>query len=44
MELVIYLLIGLIVFDIIALRWGADSSDGADSPEWERRRRWYGFH
>lgn len=44
MELVIYLLIGLIVFDIVALRWGADSSDGIDSPEWERRRRWYGFH
>jgi len=44
MELVIYLLIGLIVFDIVALRWGADSRDGVDSPEWERRRRWYGFH
>ncbi len=44
MELVIYLLIGLIVFDIVALRWGSDSSDGVDSPEWERRRRWYGFH
>jgi len=44
MELVIYLLIGLIVFDIVALRWGADSRDGVDSPEWERRRSWHGFH
>jgi hypothetical protein len=33
-----------IVFGLLALRWGADSSDGIDSPEWERRQRWFGFH
>ncbi len=22
------------------VRWGADSTDGANSPEWERRRDW----
>jgi hypothetical protein len=44
MEFVIGLLIGLVVFDLIALWWGIDSRDGIDSPEWERRQRWFGFH
>jgi hypothetical protein len=44
MEFVIGLLIGLVVFDLVVLRWGVDSRDSADSPEWERRQRWYGFH
>ena len=34
----------LIALDIAALRWGSESNDGIDSPEWERRQRWYGFH
>ncbi len=29
----------LIVFDIAAMRWGFNSSDGPDSEEWERRRQ-----
>ena len=41
MALVI-LLVLLVVFEISALRWGADSTDGVDSPEWERRRHWRG--
>jgi len=44
MEFVIGLLIGLVVFDLVALRWGLDSKDNVDSPEWERRQRWFGFH
>ena len=44
MEFVIGLFIGLFVFDLVVLRWGVDSRDGIDSPEWERRQRWYGFH
>jgi hypothetical protein len=44
MEFIIGLLIGLIVFDLVALRQGVDSRDSIDSPEWERRQRWYGFH
>ena len=44
MEFVIGLLIGLVVFDLIALLWGIDSRDSVDSPEWERRQRWFGFH
>ncbi len=44
MEFVIGLLIGLVVFDLVVLRWGIDSRDSFDGPEWERRQRWYGFH
>jgi hypothetical protein len=43
MEMVIFIIM-LIVGDLIALRWGVTSSDPIDSPEWERRQRWYGFH
>jgi hypothetical protein len=32
-----------LLLDVAALRWGVDSTDGADSPEWERRRRWRGL-
>ena len=40
---IIILLALLIVFDIAALYWGHDSSDGPESVEWERRQRisWY---
>ena len=37
------LLVGLIALDILALRWGHDSTDGIASPEWERRLRRLGF-
>ena len=30
-------LLVVILFDIAALRWGADSREKLDSPEWERR-------
>jgi hypothetical protein len=30
----------LIALDIAALRYGVDSRDDFDSPEWERRRQW----
>ncbi len=43
MELLIILLL-FVGFVLAALRWGTDSRDGPDSPEWERRQRWYGFH
>lgn len=44
--LIIFLIIPalLIVLDIAALRWGADSRDGVNSLEWERRQSWPGFH
>jgi hypothetical protein len=38
MEFIILSLIGLIVLDIAALRWGFDSRDSINSAEWERRK------
>ena len=39
-----FLLMALIVLNLAALRWGASSSDGVNSPEWKQRQQWYGFH
>jgi hypothetical protein len=44
MEIVIILLMGLLVLNAVAWRWGFDSRDGWNSPEWERRRNWRAFH
>jgi hypothetical protein len=44
MDTLCFLLIALIVLDIAAYRWGADSSDGINSSEWKRRQEWPGFH
>ena len=41
---VIIILIALIALALAALRWGVNSTDGINSPEWERRQRWSGFH
>lgn len=39
--MVLACLIGpLLVLDIAALLWGADSRDGPRSSEWERRQHW----
>ena len=43
MEIALVILM-LIVLGITANRWGIISIDGPNSPEWERRQRWYGFH
>ena len=43
MEIALFILM-LIALAIAANRWGINSIDGPDSPEWERRQRWYGFH
>ncbi len=43
MEFILFIL-ALILLDLAATRWGADSRDGPDSPEWERRQSWFGFH
>jgi hypothetical protein len=42
-ELVIgvgWIVLALGILDALALRWGADSRDGVNSPEWDRRRSW----
>jgi len=43
--LTLYLLfIALLVVGVTAYRWGANSADGINSPEWQRRQEWPGFH
>ena len=42
MELVIAFL-ALVLLALAANRWGVDSTDGPDSPEWTHRRAWRGF-
>jgi hypothetical protein len=43
MELIIFFAM-LVAIDSASLRWGFNSNDGFDNPEWERRQRWSGFH
>ncbi len=44
METVVILLIVLLVLNGAAWRWGFDSRDDWNNPEWERRRSWRAFH
>ena len=37
------ILVALIALALAAVRLGVDSTDGINSPERERRQRWYGF-
>jgi hypothetical protein len=37
-------LLVVIIFDIVALRWGVDSREKIDSPEWERRKYFLSGH
>ena len=41
---VIIILIAQIALALAALRWVVNSTDGINSPDWDRRQRWYGFH
>ncbi|MFL5660945.1 MAG: hypothetical protein ACJ8BW_06295 [Ktedonobacteraceae bacterium] len=43
-EAFLILLIIVIALDVAALRWGVDSTEGVNSPEWERRQQWPAFH
>jgi hypothetical protein len=42
MELV-FILLGLVLLDLAAMRWGADSVEGVDNGEWSRRKYWRGL-
>jgi hypothetical protein len=42
MELTL-IIVGLVLFDWAALRWGTDSREGLNSVEWARRKTWRGF-
>ena len=41
---IILILIAQVALALAALRWGVRSTDGINSPEWQRRQYWYGFH
>lgn len=43
MESLVVVLTVLLLLDLAAWRWGADTTDGFDSPEWVNRREWPGF-
>ena len=38
---IIIIMIAFVAFALAALRWGANSTDGINSTEWERRQCWY---
>ena len=40
---VLVVLLGLVLLDWAAMRWGASSVENVDSPEWARRGAWRGF-
>ncbi len=41
MELIVFIAM-VLALAVAAWIWGADSREGLDSPEWERRKEWYG--
>ncbi len=44
METLLILIMLFIVLDMSSLRWGFDSTEKIDSPEWERRTAWHDSH
>lgn len=44
MDAIFIVLVVVIVLDVIAWKWGVDSRERLDSPEWERRSHWSAFH
>ena len=40
METLLIVILLVVVLDIASLRWGYDSTEKLDSPEWERRAAW----
>jgi hypothetical protein len=40
MEILLVILLALIVLDLAARRWGANSTEDFNSPEWSRRKVW----
>ncbi|MBX5450082.1 hypothetical protein [Thermogemmatispora sp.] len=38
---ILVLVVLILLLDLAAMRWGADSRDGPDSQEWQRRGSWF---
>lgn len=41
---ILVVVLAIALFELAAFRWGADSRDGVDSPEWESRWLWQRSH
>jgi hypothetical protein len=44
MVILFLITLAFVVLALAAYRWGANSSDGINSSEWEHRQYWFGFH
>ncbi len=40
MEILLVILLALIILDLAARRWGVNSTEDFNSPEWSRRKDW----
>jgi hypothetical protein len=40
MVMLLVLLLSLIILDFAARRWGVNSTEDFNSPEWDRRKNW----
>lgn len=43
MLILLLFVISLVILDVAAVRWGHDSREPLDSPEYDRLRAWRGF-
>ena len=40
MEMLLVILLAFIVLDLAARRWGVNSTESFNSPEWDKRKDW----
>jgi len=40
MQILLGILLALIILDLAARRWGVNSTEDFNSPEWNRRKNW----
>ena len=40
MMAILIIVLAFVLFDMAALRWGVDSTEGVNSREWDRRAHW----
>jgi hypothetical protein len=40
MQILLVILLALIILDLAARLWGVNSTEGFNSPEWDRRKNW----
>jgi hypothetical protein len=42
-EAIILFVVAMAAFDLVSVRWGTNSIERFDSPEWDKRHNWRGF-